>query len=215
MFLESGFLAFGDLEPGDHGYHGVLRKSGENNNPMRRSKLIAEVDAYAARFPEEAARARQFRDFASRHANCFERRCLPGHVTASAWIVDTTESRVLLTRHRKLGRWLQPGGHSDGEPDSLAVALREAREETGLELAACSNRPMDIDIHEIPPLGTEPAHRHYDLRFALNARSDAYTVSEESHELAWVRFDALESYTSEASILRMRRKWLAGRWLRG
>lgn len=177
---------------------------------MERSKLVAELDAYAARFPEEAAKARRFRDFVEGHADCFDRRCLPGHVTASAWIVDRSGSRVLLTHHRKLGRWLQPGGHSDGEPDSLLVALREAREETGLDLVACSDRPLDIDIHEIPPRGTEPAHRHYDLRFAVTARSDVYRVSEESHDLAWVCLDAVETYTSEGSILRLRRKWLEG-----
>ena len=175
---------------------------------MHRSKLIAELDAYARRLPGEASTARRFRDFVSRHADCFERHCLPGHVTASAWIVDGNGNRVLLTHHRKLSRWLQPGGHSDGEPDSLAVALREAREETGLDLVACSARPMDIDIHEIPPRGQDPAHRHYDLRFALAARSEAFTVSEESHDLAWVDFDALETYTREASILRLRSKWL-------
>lgn len=177
---------------------------------MERSKLVAELDAYAARFPDEAAKARRFRDFVEGHADCFERHCLPGHVTASAWIVDRSGSRVLLTHHRKLGRWLQPGGHSDGEPDSLLVALREAREETGLDLVACSDRPLDIDIHEIPPRGKEPAHRHYDLRFAVTARSDVYRVSEESHDLAWVCLDAVETFTGEDSILRMRRKWLEG-----
>ena len=189
---------------------GSCGKSGGNSNQMHRSKLIAELDEYAGRFPGEAATARRFRDFVRRHADCFERHCQPGHVTASAWIVDRNGSRVLLAHHRKLGRWLQPGGHSDGEADSVAVALREAREETGLDLAACSARPMDIDIHEIPPRGVEPAHRHYDLRFALAARSDAFTVSEESHDLAWVGFDALETYTGEASILRLRSKWLGG-----
>lgn len=176
---------------------------------MDRSSLLAELDAYAARFPKEAATVRRFREFVSRHPDCFKRECVPGHVTGSAWIVDGTGARVLLTHHRKLGRWLQPGGHSDGEPDVLAVALREAREETGLDLVACSAPPMDIDIHEIPAQGAEPAHRHYDLRFALAARSEAFTVSAESNALAWVAIDALETYTREASILRMRSKWLS------
>ena len=178
---------------------------------MHRSKLIAELDAYAVRFPEEAATARRFRDFVRRHGDCFKRECLPGHVTGSAWIVDSTGTRALLTHHKKLGRWLQPGGHSDGVADGLVVALREAREETGLELVASSDTPMDIDIHEIPARGAEPAHRHYDLRYALTARSDAYTVSGESHDLAWVGFDELEAYTSEDSVLRLRRKWLQGK----
>ena len=177
---------------------------------MGRGRLIAELDAYAARFPDERATALRFREFVRRHEACFERRCLPGHVTGSAWIVDRSGTRVLLTHHRKLGRWLQPGGHSDGEPDGLAVALREAREETGLELVACSEAPMDLDIHAIPAWGRDPAHRHYDLRYALRARSDTYKVSAESHDLAWVGIDALEAYSNEASILRMRRKWMDG-----
>ena len=175
---------------------------------MHRSKLIAELDRYAVRFPEETAKVRRFRDFVSRHADCFERDCLPGHVTASAWILDRSGRRALLVHHKKLGRWLQPGGHSDGEADSLAVALREATEESGLDLVACSASPMDIDIHDIPARGAEAAHRHYDLRYALAARSEAFRVSEESHDLAWVALDALESYTREASILRLRSKWL-------
>ena len=67
---------------------------------------------------------------------------------------------------------------------------------------------MDIDIHEIPARGSERAHLHYDLRYALKARSEAFTVSEESHDLAWVPFEALETFTTEESVLRMRRKWL-------
>ena len=129
-------------------------------------------------------------------------------MTASAWIVHPNRGKVLLTHHRKLGRWLQPGGHSDGDADSLAVALREAREESGLDLVAQAARPIDIDIHEIPARGSEPAHLHYDLRYALQARSDAFTVSAESHDLAWVAFDGLETFTTEESVLRMRRKWL-------
>ena len=174
---------------------------------MHRSKLIAVLDAYADRFPGEEATVRRFRDFVGCHQDCFERDCLPGHVTASAWILDRNRERVLLTHHRKLGRWLQPGGHSDGDADSLAVALREAREESGLDLVPCSTDPMDIDIHDIPARPGEPAHRHYDLRYALAARFEAFTISEESNDLAWVAMDELEAYTNEASLLRLRTKW--------
>ena len=94
---------------------------------------------------------------------CFD----DGHITGSAWVVDPAGSRLLLTHHRKLGKWLQLGGHSDGEPDTLAVALREAREESGLRVRPISNAVLDIDIHTIPALKGEPAHLHYDVRFAL------------------------------------------------
>ena len=73
--------------------------------------------------------------------------------------------RVLLAHHRELKRWLQPGGHSDGDPDTLPVALREAREESGLDVRALDNAVFDIDVHGIPARGGEPAHLYFDVRF--------------------------------------------------
>ena len=97
-----------------------------------------------------------------------------------------TGDRVLLAHHRKLGRWLQPGGHSDGDPDTLAVALREAREESGLDVRALDDAIFDIDVHRIPARGREPAHLHFDVRFLVQAEHDRFRVSDESHALAWV-----------------------------
>ena len=132
---------------------------------------------------------------------------------------------MLLTHHRKLNRWLQPGGHCDGDSDTLRTALREAAEESGLEVETCSDAPLDIDIHAIPARkpfpsrkvaaarnagpahAAEPAHFHYDVRYALRATSDDFTVGEESHALAWVGFADLADYTREPSILRMLAKW--------
>ena len=186
---------------------------------MLRNKLIRDLEGYRARHPNEAATADQFLDFVRRHQRCFHRDCLPGHVTASAWLIDPGGSRVLLTHHRKLNRWLQPGGHCDGDPDTSRTALREAAEESGLEVETCSDAPLDIDIHGIParkPFPSrkaaparpaEPAHFHYDVRYALRATSDHFIVGEESHALAWVGFADLTDYTSEPSILRMLAKW--------
>ena len=186
---------------------------------MHRNKLIGDLEAYREQHPREAATADRFLDFVRRHQRCFQRDCLPGHVTASAWLIDPAGSRVLLTHHRKLNRWLQPGGHCDGDPDTLRTALREAAEESGVGVEACSEAPLDIDIHAIParkPFPShkaaparpaEPAHFHYDLRYVLRATSDEFTVGEESHALAWVGFADLADYTREPSILRMLAKW--------
>ena len=186
---------------------------------MHRNKLIGDLEAYRAHHPQEAATADRFLDFVRHHQRCFHRDCLPGHVTASAWLIDPGGSRVLLTHHRKLNRWLQPGGHCDGDPDTLRTALREAAEESGLAVETCSVAPLDIDIHAIPARkpfpsrkaaparAAEPAHLHYDVRYALRAKSDEFTVGEESHALAWVGFADLADYTREASILRMLAKW--------
>ena len=118
---------------------------------------------------------------------------------------------MLLAHHRKLGRWLQPGGYSDGDPDTLAVALRDAREESGLDVRALDDAIFDIDVHGIPARGREAAHFHFDVRFLVQAEHDRFRVSDESHALAWVLAARLEALTNEESVLRMARKWIQRR----
>jgi 8-oxo-dGTP pyrophosphatase MutT (NUDIX family) len=124
--------------------------------------------------------------------------------------VNEKGDEVLLLHHRKLGKWLQPGGHADGEMNLLAVALREAREETGLgSLAPWSSSIFDLDIHRIPVRGSEPEHLHYDLRFVIMAHEVApLRINHESNSLAWVPLDRVRELTQEESVLRMCRKWL-------
>ena len=146
--------------------------------------------------------------FVEAHSDCLLRTCAPGHLTGSAWIVDAPRRRVLLTHHRKLDKWLQPGGHADGDPDLLAVALREAREETGLtRLKPVSMEVLDVDRHRIPPRGDAPGHWHLDLRFLVEADpEEALIISDESHDLAWVDLDRVAALNPEESMLRMVRK---------
>ncbi len=174
---------------------------------MHRSKLIADLEAYGARWRDELDVVRRFIDFVRAETRCFERDCWAGHVTGSAWIVNPARTHVLLTHHKKLDKWLQPGGHSDGHPVTLEVALREASEESGLEVTALDPRLFDIDIHEIPARNDDPRHYHFDLRYVLGALADDYRVSDESHDLAWVEFGELSRYTKEPSMLRMLDKW--------
>ena len=168
------------------------------------------IDAYRARYREEADAAR-LRRFIETQPRCFERDCFDdGHVTGSAWVVDPGGSRVLLTHHRKLGKWLQLGGHSDGDPDTLAVALREAEEESGVRVRPISEAVLDVDIHAIPASKGEPAHLHYDVRFAFRAvSSGGLRVGPESIDLAWIDIDDISRLTEEKSMLRMARKYLA------
>ena len=158
---------------------------------------------------EEKPTIQRFREFVSLNSDCFERSLETGHITASSWIVDRSGTRVLLTHHRKLNRWLQLGGHADGDPDVARVALREAEEESGLnDLELIEPAVFDLDVHPIPPRKADPAHDHYDVRFLIRQRgSDTFVVSEESHDLAWVEIDRIEEYTQEESILRMAAKW--------
>jgi len=177
-----------------------------------REPLLALLAAYARRFPDERAVAERFRAFVAAHADCFERTCVPGHITGSAWLVSHDHARFLLTHHRKLGRWLQLGGHSDGDADTARVALREATEESGiagLTLAALDGviQPLDLDAHEIPARKDEPAHIHYDVRFIVVAPPNATTaISEESIALRWFDSAAPLTVDHDESVERLQRK---------
>ena len=124
---------------------------------MHRQRLLRLIDQYAFEHPDERPLVQSFRRFVEHEPRCFERDCWTGHVTGSAWLVNNARTHVLLTHHRKLNRWLQLGGHSDGNPDSLDVARREAEEESGLVVAPCDERVFDLDVHEIPPRNADPA----------------------------------------------------------
>lgn len=179
---------------------------------MHRRILLRSLTRYAARFPDEKSRVTQIRDFVRSHADCFERSCAEGHVTGSAWVLSPDGAAVLLTRHRQLGMWLQLGGHADGDPDAGAVALREAREESGIaeiELIAWHSEvlPFDVDVHRIPATRDVPAHLHLDLRYLMRCRSEvAPRPSRESIEVRWVPRTEIEELTREESVLRMVRK---------
>ena len=151
----------------------------------------------------------RFVAFVNAQPQCFERSLAVGHITGSAWVVNHDGSEVLLTHHRKLDRWLQLGGHADGDPDILAVAIKEAEEESGLShFTPVGSGIFDIDIHPIPARPNEPEHLHYDVRYVLRASSSIdFTVSEESHDLRWVRLEEVKNLTSEPSMTRMVEKW--------
>ncbi len=176
--------------------------------PPTRETLLAELRAYEPADARERAMRDRLAAFVAGHADAFARSLLVGHVTASAWIVDPARERALLTHHRKLGKWLQLGGHADGDPDVRAAALREAREESGLtSLRFARDGIYDLDVHPIPARPGEPAHEHFDVRFAFEADpAEPLVVSAESKELAWVPLDALAEYGADESVLRLARK---------
>jgi 8-oxo-dGTP pyrophosphatase MutT (NUDIX family) len=149
--------------------------------------------------------------FIGAHSDCLRRSCLPGHLTGSSWILDSARTRTVLTLHRKLDRWLNPGGHADGDPDLLAVALREAREESGLTgLRAPSGALFDFDRHWIPERPDVPGHWHYDFRFLLVADpAEPLRMTPESKDLRWVGLDAVPALNPSESIARMLRKTAA------
>lgn len=139
-----------------------------------------------------------------------DRVTLPGHLTGSALVLDPAASRVLLMLHAKLGRWLQPGGHADGDHELAGVALREATEETGIEGLRVMTPAIDLDVHLIPARGDEPEHLHLDLRFVVVAPRGARPVSNhESRDLRWVPIEEVPSMTDEVGLLRLVERGLA------
>jgi len=179
---------------------------------MHRQPLLDILDAYLARHADEAQVVETVRSLVSTQPQCLERTCLPGHITGSAWIISADRASVLLTHHRKLDRWLQVGGHADGDNDVRRVALREAEEESGLTRfepldGLDPSLPFDIDVHAIPARGDEAAHWHHDLRYLLIAApGQSLHISDESHDLRWIPRQRLADLSSDESVLRLERK---------
>lgn len=177
---------------------------------MERDKLLKLLDNYSTTDQHENQMVQETIVFVNQNPDCFKRELLIGHITGSSWIVDKSRKYVLLTHHRKLNKWLQPGGHCDGDSDVLNVALKEANEETGVAgIKPVSEDIFDVDIHLIPERKGVPQHCHYDVRFLLEADKEIpLVVSDESNDLAWIAIEELPKLNDEESILRMVRKTL-------
>lgn len=179
---------------------------------MHRTSLRKLLNAYNPQDKNQQEFKSEMLFFLSEHSDCFERSLEKGHFTASAWLLSPDGSKALLMHHAKLGQWFQLGGHCDGDSDVLAVAIKEASEESGLELIKpISLEIYDLDIHLIPENPKEKAHYHYDVRFLLQAGTDAVKMNRESKQLLWIDSDPLSLPTSNPSIIRMFNKWLETR----
>lgn len=183
--------------------------------PTHGTGLERELAAYLERWPQEDESVRLFAalqvEDAAGHSDAYVRERLAGHFTASCWLVDMAGESVLLTHHRKLDRWLQLGGHADGERDLRAVALKEAAEESGLTGLAVEGALFDLDRHWIPEHKGVPGHWHYDARYVVRASAgEDFVVSDESHALAWRDIaEVADDESMDPSLRRMARKWLA------
>ena len=203
-----------------------------------RQDLLSALQSYQATWCKEFAAypsrlhnfdletARLFLDFAEQHPRCFERSHSPGHMTGSALVMNGDLTKVLLTHHKKLGMWLQLGGHADGHPITHQVAMTEALEESGIrslrflpyEKEAFGTSftslplPFDLDRHLIPANGRDPEHYHYDVRYLLiSDSSENPVVSEESHDVRWFTLDEARTVTRELS---MERQFFKVEWVR-
>ncbi|GAB3699425.1 NUDIX hydrolase [Spirosoma flavus] len=172
---------------------------------MQRQLLLQLLRQHQPANASEQAMTEATITFVEQHPDCFERSLLIGHITGSAWIVSLDHQQTLLIHHRKLDRWLQPGGHADGDPDVAAVALREAQEETGLtSLRLVSPTIYDVDIHPIPARNDVPEHLHYDIRFLLEADpQEPFGDSDEIKNIQWFSIENAKKIADSDSILRL------------
>ncbi len=183
-----------------------------------RAEALALLETHAPADEKEARDIQRIKELIAAHPNIFSMNCEVGHITASAAIIEPRARRTLLHHHKRLGRWLQVGGHAEYETDLAEVALREAREETGLpdlEHFPSSEVPLpiDYDVHTIPQSGDRPEHLHLDFRYVLATRQpDALApIAGESTRFRWLSFaDALDMDAAiDDSLRRLLRKAFA------
>ena len=175
---------------------------------MERLILLEDVEAYRPTHAEDALAKKLILDFLATCEKPFGKTNISGHITASALVVNPTFDKVLLTHHFKLDKWLQFGGHSEVGESIRDGALREAKEESGIQsLKLYHHEIFDLDVHEIPEYKGLPAHFHYDIRFLILVDEKAtFTVSDESHDVKWIEIRRLSEYTDEISMHRMIKK---------
>ena len=190
---------------------GKLTQYENKSKKLHSMSLALLLNQHTSSYPEEDVYRAMMIDFLSHHEDAFERSCSLGHFTGSAWIVNQQKTKVLMLHHAKLNKWLQLGGHCDGSPEIFEVALKEAKEESGLStIMPLSEAIYDIDIHLIPARPNENSHYHYDVRFLMSADSDQPLVmNHEAKALTWVPLEKVHEKSQERSILRMVEKTIA------
>ncbi|MBK5223412.1 MAG: NUDIX domain-containing protein [Acidimicrobiia bacterium] len=195
---------------------GVPRFLAEGDAALARSTELVLARTIVAGFTSDDPAAVDHRDrtlaFVDAHPDALHRSCVEGHLTGSALVVDARTERILLLFHAKIRRWLQPGGHADGDANLPAVALKEATEETGISGLRVHPTPIDIDIHRVRARD-ETDHDHHDIRFLVVAPDDAEVVTNhESEGARWVTLADLADLADlepDAGTLRMAHSGLA------
>lgn len=180
---------------------------------MKRALTLRLLQQYEPQDSDEQRYKGLMIAFIRENEDCFERSLTIGHLTGSAWLLNNDGTQALLMHHYKLDRWLQLGGHCDGNPDILAVAVKEAQEESGImSIAPISSSIFDIDVHLIPAAKGIAEHYHYDVRFLLQVQGDETVVqNNESKELRWIPKNRSAVPTDQRSVVRMFEKWVKER----
>lgn len=173
-----------------------------------RNTLIKDIESIKPLDKAEAAFIPRFTELLKNEPRCFYRDCFPAHITGSAILLNPHGDEILMNHHASLDKWMNFGGHADGEEDILAVAIRETMEESGITaFKPITSDIIDIDIHTIPANASkaEPEHYHFDIRYAMQMTDDQPPIiSHESKDLQWMDFDqALKSIDANDSLIRL------------
>jgi 8-oxo-dGTP pyrophosphatase MutT (NUDIX family) len=154
--------------------------------------VVDTLTRWPATDPAQDALRHAILTFVLARPDACQRACVPGHITASALVLDHTGDRALLTLHPRLGRWVQLGGHcEDVDDDIAAAALREATEESGIDGLVIDAMPTALHAHALTCSLGVPTH-HLDVQFVAHAPADAQAeISDESLDLRWWPLDAL------------------------
>lgn len=171
--------------------------------------LFKLLEDFERRNPTEKELILKFKKLATETPQPFSRHQYPGHLTGSCFVINPEKSQILLMHHRKLSKWLQMGGHAEGETDIAAVALREAIEEAGTQkIKIASSQILDLDIHLIPERKNEPSHFHYDVRFLAicEVPLSIKKQEEECGDLQWFSWEKAYQVVSELSMHRVFKK---------
>jgi len=178
----------------------------------RRHHLAGLLASHVAADPQEAEHLARFHALLQGPGDVFARdHFVPGHVTASAFVLSPERSDLLLILHGKLNLWLQPGGHVDPDDvDVFAAARREVEEEVGLaDLELAHNGVFDLDVHDIPAHKAHPPHAHYDVRILLRARHRDAVAGSDAKAVRWVPLPEVDAAHSDESVMRAVRKLVA------
>lgn len=185
------------------GYHYAIL-----NEEWLKHEIIRMLDEYVPNDENEVQYKNQILNFIKSNDIILGKSNENGHLTGSAWVVNKDRSKVLLTHHVILDRWLQLGGHTEENENIVCAAAREAAEESGLSsLKLVTDKIFDVDVHLIPAGNGKKEHYHYDIRFLMEAGdTEKIRVSNESKDVKWIRLGEIGGYTKEESVIRMVRK---------
>lgn len=169
-------------------------------NDQAREQVIKLLNDFRPSDDLELQDVERIKQLVVKHNNIFVRDCLEAHLTGSALVLNPKTKKVLLHNHKKLNKWLQFGGHADGETDLSVVAMKEAEEESGLSnLEFYSTNPIDIEVQVIPEKKGVPEHLHLDFRYLIftNEEKLPKPKDNESQDLKFMSFEEVNQVSEK------------------